>query len=128
MAKALLFVFTNPASAEQEGEYNTWYDEIHADEVKSLVPGIVGVSRYGVDDLSRRSSPNFTEGDPDVPLFPQRYAAIYEIDADDPEEVVREIRRVSSKFQMSDALDRAVTPPAMVLLSPRDESKAARHP
>jgi len=130
MAKALLFVFTNPASAEEEAEYNEWYEAIHLGELLEYVPGIIAASRYTVQDLSRRSAPGFTEGDADVPLFPQRYAAIYEIEADDPEAVVRSIRVKSAegRFRMSPALDRSATPPAMVLLTPTGSTTSVGHP
>jgi len=130
MAKALLQVCTNPASAAVEGEFNEWYDAVHLGELIELVPGIVAASRYRVDDLSHRTSVAFREGDPDEPLFPHRYAALYEIDADDPEAVVRDIRIKASegRFRMSPALDAQAAPPAMILLTPTGAAAPVGHP
>jgi len=129
MTKALLLVLTNPASRAVEAEFNDWYDGVHLPELVELVPGIIAASRYGVDDLSNRTKITFQEGDADQPLFAQRYAAIYEIESDDPEAVVRDIRVKASegRFRMSPALDAQEAPPAMILFSPVGAAEPVGH-
>jgi len=66
MAKAILAVFSNPTSAEQEDEYNSWYDDVHIKELLEI-PGIVSAKRY------KLAGP--------VPAD-HRYLAIYEVEGD----------------------------------------------
>jgi hypothetical protein len=81
----------------REAEYNRWYDEVHLAEI-CAIPGFVSARRF--DALEGRS------GWPDVP-----YLALYEIEADDPQVPMAELRRRSAagEIQASDALDRTRT-------------------
>lgn len=72
MPSALLVVFTNPASAEEEATYNAWYDDVHLADVLK-VPGFVSAKRY-------RLSPVPAVADP-APA-PASYLAIYEVEGD----------------------------------------------
>lgn len=87
--KAVLAVFSNPASPEQEAEYNDWYNTTHLDELMA-VPGIVAATRYRVAD-----GPG--------PAPTHRYVAVYELDRE-PAEVLTAMRAQGST--MSPALDR----------------------
>ena len=69
MAKTIMAVFTNPASAEAEDEYNRWYDEVHVKELLT-VPGVLSASRYRLSDGGHGETSD------------HRYLAIYELDAD----------------------------------------------
>jgi len=48
---SVLMVYTDPASLEQDTEYNRWYTEEHLPDVTS-VPGYVAASRYRVTELN----------------------------------------------------------------------------
>jgi hypothetical protein len=45
MAKGILLALSNPSAADREAEYNTWYNDIHANEATSL-RDVEGVTRY----------------------------------------------------------------------------------
>lgn len=92
MDKALMIVFTNPASPEQETAFNEWYDGTHLPELRN-VPGIVSARRYRVTD-----GPG--------PAPDHRYMAIYEMDRP-PGEVLADMS--THVTTMSPALDRAST-------------------
>lgn len=49
MAKGVMLVFTNPASAEREDEYNKWYNGVHKDEF-CAPEGVTGMTRYKLSD------------------------------------------------------------------------------
>jgi hypothetical protein len=66
MAKAILYVETRPASAEEAADYHQWYNEVHIPEILAT-PGFVSARRFEPMD----------EGGP--------FVAIYEIEADDVE-------------------------------------------
>lgn len=96
MPRYLMLVRTAPKEGRDE-EYNRWYDEVHLDEICSI-PGFVGARRFnGMEGKS---------GWPDVP-----YLALYEIEADDPQVPIAEMRRRSAagEIKASDALDRTRT-------------------
>ncbi|MGW4796606.1 hypothetical protein ACWEPC_29720 [Nonomuraea sp. NPDC004297] len=87
MAKAIMAVFSNPASPEREDEYNTWYDQVHIKDLLSL-PGIGSATRYRVADAEHR------------------YVALYELH-DSVEAVVSQLGCLST--EVSPALDLAGT-------------------
>jgi len=94
MPKGVIIVYSGPADASREAEYNRWYDEVHLPEVCSI-PGIVSARRFSLSATQRTP--------PDA-LTP-RYAAIYELDTDDIQNVADEIgdRLASGAMHMSDA-------------------------
>jgi hypothetical protein len=99
MPKGILYVETRPSSPELEAEFQEWYDEIHLAEVVAL-PGIVAARRYvAVRD----------DGGP--------FVAIYDLEADDLREVIREIRRAMQENRMRvPACVQMDPPPTMRLL------------
>lgn len=92
MRKPILIALTNPVSAERDAEFNTWYNDIHANDILSL-PTVSSITRY----RSIRQVRPF-DGHPT-----HRYLAIYEMD--DPQRAVEALIASRSTFQMSDALD-----------------------
>ena len=88
-----LVVYSNRADG-REDEYNDWYTNIHLPEV-CAVPGVKSATRIKLT----------------APMGPWgsafRYAAIYEVDAEDPTTVVKEIgRRVAGgEMRMSDSMN-----------------------
>ena len=48
MARGKLIVFNEPASADVEDEYNTWYDGDHVPQILANVPTITGAKRYRI--------------------------------------------------------------------------------
>ena len=72
MPRAVFVVFTNPASPDQEDEYNEFYDSTHLPEV-CQTPGFVSGRRYRLSDARK----------PVGPVGDYRYLAIYEIESDD---------------------------------------------
>lgn len=69
MANATLLVFSNPATAELDAEYNRHYNEIHLPQ-GCRVPGVCGVTRYRATD--------FQMPDMGVPKF--RYVAVHHLE------------------------------------------------
>ena len=68
---ALFLVYSGPADAGREAEYNRWYNDIHVPDMLR-VPGIVACTRYRVAATQVR--------DPG-PVMP--YLAVYEVDLDE---------------------------------------------
>jgi hypothetical protein len=86
---------TDPA---REDEYNEWYSQTHLPEIRA-VPGFVAARRYKVHNGADPS-----------------YLAIYEIDADDLTDPMKELRArsASGQMHMSDTLQ--MDPPPEVTL------------
>jgi hypothetical protein len=74
----LYVVFGNPASPEQDAEFNEWYEGTHIPDVLR-VPGVLSAQRYKVSPLER---------DAHAPKF--SYMTVYEIEGD-PNEVMAKI-------------------------------------
>jgi hypothetical protein len=92
MPKAIIAAFSNPASPEVEDEFNTWYDQVHLQEILGI-PGVTAGTRYRLADGANP--------------FPQphRYLAIYQLDVE-PDTVLAEMS--SGRLSPSpDLLDRA---------------------
>ena len=92
MSRAVLVVLTQP-DPEREDEFNEWYDDIHLPEVLA-VPGINAATRYRVSDVQVRGM------DPS-----HRYLSIYEVDGDDPRQLLRTLFGAADGMAMSDAMD-----------------------
>lgn len=95
MAKGKLIVFNEPKSPEDEAEYNAWYDGDHLPQILAHVPAITGAQRYRImpgQDLSLRGSP--------------RYLAIYDIEADDVMDGLRQLGQATQegKVVMTDKI------------------------
>lgn len=102
--KALLLVHSNAVEGQTD-DFNTWYDQVHIPQMLERVPGVVRASRY--------------EASPDRRPLPERYLAIYEIEADDPAAVVKAINKAAAggELDMSPAMD-VSKPPVMALYEP----------
>ena len=83
-----MIVMTNPV-AGRDDEFNRWYDEVHIGDVLK-VEGVRGARRFRAVDSG-----------------PWRYAAIYDLDIEAPNEVMAEILRRWKTDQMpgTDAFD-----------------------
>lgn len=97
MSKFVLLVFSTPVDGA-DTEFNRWYDQEHLPDVLD-VPGFVAARRFRF--LEAKSSAQ------EVPDF--RYAAIYEIEADDPQTALQCLRgRVQSgQVGISASFDKA---------------------
>ncbi len=90
MATYRYLVITNPVPG-REDEYNRWYTERHLPDVVA-VPGMVAAQRFRVTGESN---------------LPGAYAAVYEIETDDPAAVLAEVERRAGTdvMPLSPALD-----------------------
>jgi hypothetical protein len=94
MPKAVMVVYTNPVP-DQEDEYNDWYDNRHLAEV-CAVPGIVSARRFKIGEGDGLPS---SAGE-------SKYLALYELDADDLSQPMKEIaaRSGTDKMYISPAM------------------------
>jgi len=94
MAKYTFVVLTNP-TAGKEAEYNQWYNGTHIPDVLS-VPGFVAAQRFKVANAQMAKADH-----------PHSYLALYEIETDDVEGSLAELRKRSgtADMVMSDAID-----------------------
>jgi hypothetical protein len=93
MAQFLWLVLTNPADG-QEQEFNRWYDEEHVPDMLG-VEGVSAVRRFRLD----------TSAGPEPG---QSYLAVYEVEADSPEQVLAAFEKARSepgRIRLSPALD-----------------------
>jgi hypothetical protein len=92
MPRYKLIALTAPVSSEHEDEYNDWYQSIHLGQVVAI-DGIKSAQRF-------RLAINMGEGEASP------YLAIYDIETDDIEGVMREIasRAGTERMIMSEAL------------------------
>lgn len=75
MPMAIMMVYSEPSDPAREEEYRSWYDG-HISEAVHVVPGMPRARRYRLSPDQRH----------DVSV-PSRFMTIYEIDADDVDEV-----------------------------------------
>ena len=92
MASYVLVVPSDPKPG-QDDEYNHWYDEQHLGDLLAI-PGFTSARRFTADP----ASPNPTDAG---------YLTLYEIETDDPAEMLAELVRRAQSGQMpiSPALD-----------------------
>jgi hypothetical protein len=92
--KHVLVVMSNPVDG-REDEYNEWYTNTHLPEVLAI-PGFTAAQRF---KLSKSQRPGSTPSQ-------WQYAAIYEMESDDPAETMAEIgrQRAAGKVRMTDAI------------------------
>jgi hypothetical protein len=95
MPRYKYLVLTNPAPGREE-EYNRWYTDVHIGEVTAIA-GFTGASRYRIVPGEGRPEPS------------HRYLAIYDLETDNVDGVLRELMdsAASGGMQMSDAIDLA---------------------
>ncbi len=94
MDKYILLVQSNAADG-RDAEYNDWYDNVHLGEVLE-VEGFKAAQRFAL------------HGDSLAGAVDHRYLAIYEIEADNPQDALDALQAaVSSRMAMSDAIDLA---------------------
>lgn len=113
MSKHEFLVLSTPREGD-DIEFNRWYSDVHIPDVLA-VPGVVSAQRFRI--METRAA------DPALPRW--RYVAIYTIDSEDPDDVLREIRSRSGTPAMvaSETLDRTQT--ASFLLAPIESSDSA---
>jgi hypothetical protein len=95
MTKYTFVVFSDPTPGNEEG-YNDWYDNVHLPHVLA-VPGFVSARRLKIADVP---------GVENTPL-PGRYLALYEMETDDPDAVLKDMwsRAGTPAMTLSDAID-----------------------
>lgn len=96
MARYKFLAFSTPVDGA-DAEFNRWYDEEHLPDVLET-PGFVSADRFRIVDAKSSAC--------SVPGF--RYVAIYEIDSDDPQGALEELRRrvQSGRVLISESFDR----------------------
>jgi hypothetical protein len=82
MARGIIYLQTMPVSADKEAEYHHWYNATHLAEICS-VDGVVA---------ARRFAPTDGEGP---------FVAIYELDCDDLDGVVKRMGELGASGKMS---------------------------
>jgi hypothetical protein len=89
--KGIMLVQSGPSDPAREDEYNDWYANTHIPQI-CAVPGITGAHRY------KALNPANGEARP--------YLAIYDLDADDLTDPIRELRArsTSGEIERSDVL------------------------
>lgn len=78
MPKSLMLVMSKPASPDVEAKYNQWYTEKHLVDLTRL-PGVVSATRYKLEKS--------VEAMPGISPDTRDYLAIYELEAQSPEEM-----------------------------------------
>lgn len=106
MSRFEFLVLTSPVEG-READFNQWYDTLHLPDVLD-VPGFVSARRFRI--MESRCAPT------DLPRW--RYAAIYQMEHDDPQAVLADMRARIGTPQMliSDTLDLSTV--ATYLLEP----------
>lgn len=78
MPTAVMLALTEPQDPSQDDEWNTWYSDKHLHDVVAL-PGVIAATRYrlvqGIELL------------PGAQEVPQRYLAVYELEAETDEQL-----------------------------------------
>ncbi|MCK9899885.1 hypothetical protein CC117_21700 [Parafrankia colletiae] len=100
MPRGVLIAQSSPVSAELEEEYNRWYDEDHIPGILQ-VPGFLAARRYHVREA----------GHLQVPPGSFRYLTIYEIETDDVDAMLRELRARSADGRVPRSRTVAMQPP-----------------
>jgi len=92
MAKYVMVVQSN-AKPGRDADYNEWYDTIHFADI-CAIPGITGGRRFE-HAMTAIGAPG------------QPYLSIFEIEADDPAQIMAEMgqRGADGRMRVSDALD-----------------------
>jgi hypothetical protein len=99
MPKYNLIALTN-ALEGREDEFNDWYTNVHLADVLKL-PGVMAAQRFRMSDTQHRPGP-----------FEYGYMAVYEIEIDDVQTTLNELKAVSGTDKMP--LSPALNPQRMV--------------
>ena len=102
--RGLMLVYSNPSASDQREAFNRWYDEVHLQEVLQ-VPGVVAASRFQYDDDQMLPGDN--------PLG-RNYLAVYEIEAEDLQQVRDTMLATSADRTHSDSLELEPLPVIMI--------------
>lgn len=97
MQEGLALVFSAPASAEREAEFNEWYEKVHIPEVLA-VDGFVSAQRYQLDSDQPRPP------EPGTALAEQPYVTVYGIEAESVADAATALRAAVRQMHMSDAI------------------------
>lgn len=96
--RAIMVVFSDPASQAEDAEYNDWYTNSHlADVLKT--PGFVAATRYRLGDEQPEGAPPASH----------RYLAVYEIEVEDVQGALDALVAGRPDRYLSPALDTART-------------------
>lgn len=90
---AALVAWCSPVDSAAAEELERWYVEFHVPEVTAAVPGVVGVRRYVLSDVSADGST--------VP----RFLAIYELQTDDVAGAARALADARHSFTPTTTMD-----------------------
>jgi hypothetical protein len=95
MKRFQFLVMSNPVEGKED-EYNQWYSHQHLDDLLK-VPGVISAQRFRRTDIQRTSGPH-----------PWAYAAVYECEADDLQDIVAELasRGGTTLLPISDAMSK----------------------
>ncbi|WP_436791821.1 hypothetical protein [Yinghuangia sp. YIM S10712] len=96
MPKGVFYVESMPVSPEREADFHDWYQNTHLPEMAAL-PGVVS---------ARRFAPTNGKGP---------FVTLYELEADDLDAIITEVRKAAAGFTMSDAVAMDVNPNMRVL-------------
>jgi hypothetical protein len=83
MPKGVFLALSNPVSDDVDGDFNDWYDDVHARQVLG-VPGVRSFRRF-------RLAP--AQVLPGEEVSARRYLALYEVDTDDWDGFAAEFQR-----------------------------------
>jgi hypothetical protein len=89
MPKAVMLVFTDPSSPDVEDEYNAWYDSTHVPDIFKAASGVKAATRYRLAETPA----------PGVEL-PNRHLAVYEVEADDLNQVIADMGAAFTRGEM----------------------------
>jgi len=88
--KHLVLVLSNPIKGQEE-EFNRWYEGLHLDEVLATTNWKSAQRFVLKDQLWNKSAHN--------------YLAMYEVEADDPKDVLRQLNATRTERQQSTSID-----------------------
>jgi hypothetical protein len=110
MRQGILVVQTQPVDPDRVDEYNDWYDNVHIPEM-CAIPGVMSARRYRVCDRAT--------GEPDTQN--PTYLALYELEADDLTEPLRELAARNAEGGMARPEALQLDPAPVVTLYERAE-------
>ncbi len=89
--KHLVLILTEPTPGK-EGEFNSYYEDLHLDEVLATTQ-LKSAQRYKLVDQAGESCP--------LP-----YLAVYESEAENAQDIIKDLNETRAQRQQSDALNR----------------------
>jgi hypothetical protein len=109
MARHVVIVLSDPVEGS-EGEYDDWYEKVHLDEVLATT-GWSSARRFVLTDQKGARCPN-------------RFLALYEVETDQPMDIVRRLDQTRGARRQSAAFDRKTA--ALWVFSPTGEPREAK--